>query len=175
MYIEGLAVEYATPTDLLDAADHVVEGRVVSHRSAYWDTALDPTAFEGDDPVSNPLAGDVTTTDHSPSQIVVTYYDLEVTRVLGGTVAEGQTVTVVELGGEIDGTSYRMRDVPPLREGTPYVLALTEDAQAGVYHVTSPTQGAFERESSGELSPTSPRNDIAEALEDALQARLSEN
>lgn len=146
---------YESAEELSEAADTVVRGIV---RSSVTDfVPLVPTDSDDDDPMSNPQAG-LSEAEKAAflaegHGYVATMHTIEVTEVLKGSVAVGDTVTVEQLGGLQDGVRYVTEGLEQLAPGHEYVLV--GSAQTGdQLSLVNLDQSIYSVDERGALSPT---------------------
>ena len=118
---------YESEREVSEAADTVVRGIVKSSVSDFVPLVPD---MEGDDPLSNPQAGlskrEKAALLAKGHGYVATTHTVEITEVIRGDVAVGDTVTVSQLGGLQDGTQYVVDGVEQMSVGGDYVLVTTD-------------------------------------------------
>ncbi|MGI5237295.1 hypothetical protein [Dactylosporangium sp. CA-139066] len=151
---------FDTAKDLFGRATLVLEGRVTEKSRTAEVGTMAPA--DPRDPKQNPLAGAPGNAGKGPKAqpVVVTVHSVQVVKVYKGHAGVGQEIEVKELGGALDGVSYReVEGPPPLRAGTTYVLFLETYPDAPASLLNS-SQAKFEVGSSGDLV-SRPENDIS--------------
>ncbi|MFI7705403.1 hypothetical protein [Nonomuraea sp. NPDC049480] len=145
---------YESADALFDRATLVVEGRVTGQPRVLQQTEELPEDPQETDPQLNPNAGAPAQakarTEEPPT--VITVYSVEVLKVFKGEAKPGQIVEVKELGGELDGVTYKEVDLVPLRTEQGYTMFLETypDSPAALLN---PQQGKYPLDASGNPQP----------------------
>lgn len=138
---------YADLTELLDAADVVIEGEIIGQRVELVDVAgMDPDDPDYDDPELNPQAGlDPEDVETAIGQVVYTLHDVTVRHVYSSQPAAGETIQVRTYGGEYAGVRHAEYGAQPLEIGATYLFVLVHAEDGAYYPVTTP-QGIYVRD-----------------------------
>jgi hypothetical protein len=143
---------YDSSADILETADLVIRGAVVSSRVE----KLYPELSTSTDPVTNPQAGlsdEEVRTWREDSAVVVTVATVRVAEVIKGAAAPGDLVEVSQLGGLLDGvrhTEEHTRILPA--GGGDFVLLLAAHGKDRPYDLLNPEQAMYEVRSAGSLA-----------------------
>ncbi|MCQ6553905.1 hypothetical protein NPS70_11960 [Streptomyces sp. C10-9-1] len=140
--------------DSLDAvvkeADTIVKGTVVGSKVE----ELMPEVSTGGDPLTNPQAGLSEEEAREVEPVVITVSTVKVSEVLAGDVKAGDTVEVSQLGGTLDGTTYREEHTTTLAEdGTQYLLMLADHGDSSPYDLLNPEQALYTVGTDGTVQP----------------------
>lgn len=141
---------YPDVASLDAAADVVVEATVLSRRSQM----MGPVYVPGDSPEEDPYYGsglseeEITQILAQEEPIPGTYVTMRVESVVRGPAQPGSEIVLVELGGLIDGTEYRVSGVPAMAEGETYLLFAQEDL-GGTYAVVGGAAGLYQPSDQG--------------------------
>ncbi|MFG2045065.1 hypothetical protein [Dactylosporangium sp. NPDC048998] len=146
---------------LFQKADLVIEATVDQGAKTQYLRSSTPPA---NDPQLNPNAGMGKGEDATTTPIVVTVYQAKALKAYKGDVKVGTAVAVKQLGGTLDGKTFREAGAKPLREGGRYILFLSvfPDAPASLLN---PDQGQYPVDSAGTvatISDTAPTFTIAD-------------
>lgn len=131
--------DFASLEEAVAASGAVVTGSVVASRTV----EVFPDAPTGDDPVANPQAGVKGKDVAKIPGVVTTVLTVEVSEVLAGDVAVGDRIEVSQLGGTVDGVTYRERHTTALADGGSYLLLLADHGPGVPYDVINPAQGIY--------------------------------
>ncbi|MET8868177.1 hypothetical protein ABZW11_35045 [Nonomuraea sp. NPDC004580] len=117
--------QYESADALFDRANLVVEARIVGEPRYLQEVAApDPTTT---DPRLNPEAGapaELSGDEPEVPATVITVYTAQVLQVHKGEAKVGQSIEVKELGGVLDGVTYKEESTTALQPDTGYVLFL---------------------------------------------------
>lgn len=143
-------VYYKDVASLDAAADLVVEATVLSRRSQM----IGPVYVPGDSPEEDPYYGSGLSEEEikeilaQEEPVPGTYVTMRVESVVRGPVEPGSEIILVELGGLIDGTDYRVSGVPAMADGETYLLFAQEDLD-GTYAVVGGAAGLYQPSAQG--------------------------
>jgi hypothetical protein len=116
---------YRSQKDMFAKAALVIEGKVTDQART---ESMTPTAPDDPtDPRQNPQAGaPAAAAAAAPAEepMVITVRTVEVVRVFKGAVRVGDTIEVKELGGRLNGVTYREEEATPLQQEKTYALFL---------------------------------------------------
>jgi hypothetical protein len=147
---------YDSPDALFDRATLVVEGRVTGTPRVLQQLEELPMDPQETDPRLNPNAGasQQAAAQAQEEPTVITVYSVEVLKVFKGEAKPGQIVEVKELGGQLDGVTYKEVDLISLQTEQSYTLFLETypDSPAALLN---PLQGKYPLDSSGNPQPLS--------------------
>lgn len=136
---------YRDVSDLAASADLTVEATALSSVSQMtW-----PEYVPADDPEEDPFYGTGMSEEEIADQLAqqdglpATYVTLSVDRVFSGSAEVGSEITVVQMGGLIDGTRYWVDGIPLMDPGESYLLFAQHDL-GGNYAVLGGSAGLFE-------------------------------
>lgn len=138
---------FESVSELKDAADLVIEGKIVSSTVKELDIASEPIGAAVEDPELNPGGPE----QDIRSVMVFTVHEVQVQRVLKGSGVEGSMVQVKELGGTLGKTAYVAEEGVLLRDGESYVMFL-ETYESIPASLLNPIQAAYQK-LDGKLTP----------------------
>ncbi|GAA3820670.1 hypothetical protein GCM10022226_46280 [Sphaerisporangium flaviroseum] len=143
---------YQTADQLYQKATLVIEARLGSTAQVVQEKA-NPAA-QGTDEKSNPQAGVPQGQAAPPEQqpVVTTVYPVEVVKVFKGSAKPGENIQVKELGGTVNGVTYKEPGSRPLEKGKTYVLFL-ETYPDSPASLLNPEQGKYPIDAAGNLAP----------------------
>ncbi len=147
---------YDTPTGLVEAADAIVRGRVLSTRVE----ELYPDMITETDPALNPQAGLDETQLEEVEPIIITIATVKVTEVVKGEVRANARIEVSQVGGQLDGARYVAHGttlVVPRNQEYVFVLAAHPGAP---FDLVNPELGLYDAEPRGELTHVSRNNTL---------------
>ncbi|MCL2315940.1 MAG: hypothetical protein FWC46_02485, partial [Actinomycetia bacterium] len=124
---------YESAAALAARTDVIVTGTVTASRAEMIDIVAHDVP--SDDPMLNPAG-----TPAPPSFMAYTLHDVRVAAVGRGDVAVGETITVGEPGGVVDGVPYLTSEGIQLVDGRTYTLFLARFGDHG-YQLVNPAQG----------------------------------
>ncbi|MFT4108104.1 hypothetical protein, partial [Propionicimonas sp.] len=133
---------YDTLDDAVAAADVVVRGTWITSA----DDVLEPDVSNMDgDAASNPQFGATPTEQGIEDlQVPVTTSTVEVNDVLKGSIQPGQSIQVRQLGGKLDGVTYRESSTTLLADSSSsIVLLLLSRQDDGTYEMISTADGGW--------------------------------
>lgn len=134
---------FTTIDELVQTADVIVRGTAGDARV---DELRPETDVVDDNPTTNPQAG-LTPREAAEaaagSAMIVTITPVQVSDVLKGTVTEGGTVEVSQLGGERDGERQREAHTVLLTRGSDYLLFLAAHGPGKPYDLLNPAQAMY--------------------------------
>ncbi|MFL3868029.1 hypothetical protein ACWEJZ_28295 [Streptomyces bacillaris] len=134
---------YDSIDEVIEESDVIIRGTVVGAQGR----ELLPEASEGDDPAANPQAGVSPEEAAEVDPVIVTVSTVKVAEVLSGPaggVEAGDTVEVSQLGGTVDGVTYKEEQTTHLVKGTTeYVLMLADHGPEAPYDLLNPTQALY--------------------------------
>lgn len=172
--IQGDARPYDS-AELVDAATLIVEGKVVDAQP----TVLMPR-FEssGDSPEENPYLGvpehelreAIESAEGLPGTEVTFHIDL----VHRGAAESGEEITIVQVGGEIDGISYVVEGEHELVPGDTYLLFM-RDGFDDTFLILGGSAGTYRPSETGEFIPAQPETAPFDRLDsEALTALIEQ-
>ncbi|WP_157244529.1 hypothetical protein [Nonomuraea typhae] len=137
---------YESADKLYERASLVVEGTVTGAPARVQELRADKGG--GSDPKLNPQAGLESAQQQPGSPVVISVYQVRVTKVFKGGAQPGQAVDVQQLGGTLRGVTYEESGAQVLRPGSGYVLFLETypDAPAALLN---PQQGQYPLDTAG--------------------------
>lgn len=145
---------YQSADALFERATLVVEGRVTGEPRVVKQQEELPIDPQETDPMLNPNAGapPQAAVAEAEEPTVITVHSVEVLKVFKGEAKPGQIVGVKELGGQIDGVTYKMEDLVPLQTEQSYMLFLETypDSPAALLN---PEQAKYPLDASGAPQP----------------------
>jgi hypothetical protein len=105
------------------------------------------------DPRLNPEAGAPKNAPAAPAPepLVQTVRSVEISKVYKGNVRAGQTIEVKEMGGIVDGITYKIADSTPLSTDNSYTLFL-ETYPDSPASLLNPDQGKYPLDAAGNVS-----------------------
>ena len=136
---------------MFNHATLVVQGRVIgAPRVAKLAENPQPDVS---DPNLNPNAGAPAGAAGQPAAepMVITVHAFEIAKVYKGSAKAGEIIEVKQLGGVLDGKTYKDTDVTPLKVGNSYTLFL-ETYPNSPASLLNPTQAQYPTDASGEVS-----------------------
>lgn len=158
-------------SSLVDGATLIAEGVVVATES----TVLMPR-YEGDDPEENPLAGlsekEMREAIESAEGVPATAVTLRVENVYVGSVSDGQEVTIVQTGGEIDGVTYHVAGEDILTVEDRYLL-FAADSFDGAYYILGGSAGTYRYDGDDRFVAVNPDMAPFEELSSSVVASLT--
>ncbi|MEV8511376.1 hypothetical protein [Dactylosporangium sp. NPDC051484] len=152
---------YSDLPALFNKADLVIEATVNQGTKTQYLRSSTPPA---NDPQLNPNAGADKGQDATATPMVVTVFQADAHKVYKGDVKVGSTVAIKQLGGTLDGQTFREAGAKPLREGGRYILFLSvyPDVPASLLN---PDQAQYPLDSAGKparISDTAPTFTISD-------------
>jgi len=134
--------------ELAAGANLIVEGTVTGTPRILKQAADAPS---GTDPQLNPQAGAPAGAQPAPEPMISTVHTFQISKVFKGKATTGQSIEVKEIGGVLDGVTYKNADATPLAAGTKYTLFLQTypDSPASLLN---PQQGKYPVDAAGNLS-----------------------
>ncbi|WP_432979613.1 hypothetical protein [Dactylosporangium sp. CA-233914] len=151
---------YSDLPALFKKADLVIEATIGQDSKTQY---LVPSGQPANDPRLNPNAGTNKGQD-AKTPVVVTVYQAKVIKVYKGSVAVGDGVAIKQLGGTLDGKTFREVGAKPLRQGDRYVLFLATYPDAPT-SLLNPDQAQYPVDASGalaQISDTAPKFTVAD-------------
>lgn len=138
---------YESVDKLYEKATLVVEGTVTAAPARVQELNADPA---GEDPRLNPSAGVPAEkgVQQDAAPVVVSVYQIQVTKVYKGEAQPGQAVDVQQLGGKANGVTYEEKDAQTLKHNTGYVFFLETYPNAPA-SLLNPQQGQYPLDASG--------------------------
>lgn len=151
--------DYTSAQALYSRATLVVEARITGTPTVTKMGAapLDPSSAA--DPRLNPTAGapaGVQATE--PDTTVITVYTAHVVKVVKGEAKPGQVIEIKQLGGSLDGVTYKEMHTTPFKPGTGYTLFL-ETYPDSPASLLNPVQAVYPHDAQGNPTPL-PENTI---------------
>jgi hypothetical protein len=158
---------YDSAIDLVDAADTIVRGRVLRTRVE----ELYPDVSTETDPALNPQAGLDPAELEEVEPIIITIATVKVTEVIKGDVRTSARIEVSQVGGQIDGATYRVHGttlvVPRSQE---YIFVLAQHPGAP-FDLVNPEQGLYDALQGGRIANVSTTKLLAiDEIADLYQA-----
>lgn len=138
---------YESVDKLYERATLVVEGTVTASPARVQELKADPG---GDDPRLNPSAGLAPEkgTQAEEAGVVVSVFQIQVTKVFKGAATPGQAVDVQQLGGTFNGVTYKEEGAQVLRPNSGYVFFL-ETYPSAPAALLNPEQGQYPLDANG--------------------------
>ncbi|MER7568584.1 hypothetical protein ABTZ93_37370 [Streptomyces sp. NPDC097941] len=143
---------YDSVDALVKQSDVVITGTVIGTQVR----ELSPEAPTNDDPVANPQAGLSPEEAAQSDPVVVTVSSIKVSQVLSGAgdVKAGDTIEVSQLGGTLDGVTYKEQETTALAgDSTEYVLMLADQGDKNPFDLLNPQQALYTVGSGDEVTP----------------------
>lgn len=135
-YMEAFYPPIHGVTEVIERSDLAAAVEVLGSRE---DIVHPEVSFEGD-PSTNPQAG-LTEDDIDQQGVPVTITDVRVIECLMGDCEAGETLSVQQMGGRMDGIEYIEVNSLLLEDATSDQLVLFLSDSAGVYSLVHPTAG----------------------------------
>jgi hypothetical protein len=160
-----------TEKTLLADAEIIVEGTVVGQEA----TVLKPR-FEGETAEENPLFGlsdsEIRAALSSGDGVPATLFTLRVEFSHEGPARDGETITIVQTGGKVNGVDYVIDAEPPLKVGEKYLLFAREGHQ-DVFVILGGSAGMLVESTAGRFEAVLPERSPYQVLTRELVSNLT--
>ena len=152
---------YGTLEKAKEAADVIIEGKILSEKTAALDYAETLTDEQENDPQMNPGG------ETDSVRIPYTIYTVEIEQVYKGNVLAGESLEVKQVGGIADNIHYTEEDAADIEIGSTYIMFLVTypDSPASLIN---PIEGIYEYKDDRIIS--NDKNKIILALSDLKNA-----